>query len=70
MEQNNYYSIKTYSMKHELDIDQFLYSCLDVTNNIITDIWDTLTWKKVKIKNKISIVYFPVLGKINYSRNN
>ncbi len=44
--------LKTYSLKHSLDVGKFLYAYLAVLNSIIRDIWDTIEWEELPIEGK------------------
>jgi putative transposase len=44
--------LKTYSLKHGLDIGKFLYAYSAVLNLMIKDIWDTIEWEEKPIKGK------------------
>jgi hypothetical protein len=38
--------LQTYSLRHNLDVDAFLFAYLAVMNAIIGDIWSTFAWKE------------------------
>ncbi len=44
--------LKTYSLKHNLDVGKFLYAYIVVLNSIIHDIWGTIEWEEKPIKGK------------------
>ncbi len=44
--------LKTYSLKHSLDVRKFLYAYIAVLNSMIHDIWETIEWKEKPIKGK------------------
>ncbi len=44
--------IKTYSLKHSLDVGKFLYAYIAVLNSMIHDIWDNIEWKEKSIEGK------------------
>jgi putative transposase len=51
--------LKTYSLKHELDVGKFLYAYIVVLNSMIKDIWDTIVWEEKPIKGKKQKRIFP-----------
>jgi putative transposase len=44
--------LKTYSLKHNLDVGKFLYAYMHILNSIIHDIWDTIEWQEKPIEGK------------------
>lgn len=44
--------IKTYSLKHSLDVGKFLYAYIAVLNSMIHDIWETIEWEEKPIEGK------------------
>jgi len=57
--------LKTFSLKHNLNLKAFLYAYLDILNAIIRDIWDSITWKEWQIPGKNQKRLFP-----NYRKDN
>jgi putative transposase len=55
--------IKTYSLKHNLNVGKFLYAYLGVLNGIIGDIWSTIIWKEWQIPGKNQKRLFPHYAK-------
>lgn len=53
--------LKTYSLKHSLDVGKFLYAYMGILNSMIHDIWDTIDWQEKPIigkKQKRIIPYY------------
>ena len=44
--------LKTYSLRHSLDVGKFLYAYTVVLNSIIKDIWATIEWEEKHIEGK------------------
>ncbi|HWR26257.1 MAG TPA: transposase [candidate division Zixibacteria bacterium] len=44
--------IRTYSLKHSLDVGKFLYAYIAVLNSMIHDIWTTIEWEEKPIEGK------------------
>jgi putative transposase len=44
--------IKTYSLKHNLDVGKFLFAYMAILNSMIHDIWDTIEWEEKPIAGK------------------
>lgn len=44
--------IKTYSLKHSLNVGKFLYAYIAVLNSMIHDIWETIEWEEKPIERK------------------
>ncbi len=44
--------LKTYSLKHNLDVAKFLYAYIAVLNSMISDIWETIEWDEKPIEGK------------------
>jgi putative transposase len=44
--------LKTYSLKHSLDVGKFLYAYISVLNSMIHDIWETIEWQEKPIDGK------------------
>ncbi len=44
--------IKTYSLKHSLNVGKFLYAYIAVLNSMIYDIWETIEWEEKPIEGK------------------
>ncbi len=44
--------LKTYSLRHSLDVRRFLNVYIAVLNSMIKDIWDTIEWEEKPIKRK------------------
>ncbi len=57
--------LKTFSLKHNLNIKAFLYTYLTVLNAMIKDIWDSIAWKEWQIPGKKQKRLFP-----NYRKDN
>ncbi len=41
---------KTFSIKHDLELNKFFWDYNEALNSVIHDIWDSITWKEVAIK--------------------
>lgn len=57
--------LKTFSLKHNLNVKVFLYAYLVILNAIIRDIWNSITWKEWQIPGKKQKRLFP-----NYRKDN
>jgi len=57
--------LKTFSLRHNLDLKAFIYAYLAILNAIIADIWASITWKEWKIPDKKQKRLFP-----NYRKDN
>lgn len=57
--------LRTFSLKHNLNINSFLFDYLTVLNAIIKDIWESITWKEWQILGKKQKQLFP-----HYRRDN
>ncbi|NJD78252.1 MAG: transposase [Candidatus Methanoperedens sp.] len=44
--------LKTYSLKHRLNVREFLYAYIAILNSMIKDIWETIEWEEIPIKGK------------------
>lgn len=44
--------LKTYSLKHSLDVGKFLYAYMGILNSMIHDIWETIDWQEKPIAEK------------------
>jgi len=57
--------LKTFSLRHNLNIKAFLYAYLAILNAVIKDIWSTIEWKEWRIPGKKQKRLFP-----NYRKDN
>ena len=59
MVQRNLLQIKTYTLNHNVDVSQFLYSIQSVQNSMISNIWSTIVWTEKLIKNSKQVRILP-----------
>jgi len=57
--------LRTYSLKHNLNVKALLYAYLTVLNAIIHDIWNSVEWKEWQISSKKQKRLFPKYRKDN-----